>query len=89
LHIKNICSIFVENKNKEAMKNVRFTKGQEIYRICSIDKEITTVTVRSCGEKRLVLVSEFPHGSITPTTTYDGYLTYHSTYKEAELELNK
>ena len=71
------------------MTNKRFTKGQEIYRICSVDKEITKVIVKSCGLKKLTLISDSYHGHISPNQVNDGYLTYHSTLEEAQKELNK
>ena len=71
------------------MTNKRFTKGQEIYRICSVDNEITKVIVKSCGLKKLTLISDSYHGHISPNQINDGYLTYHSTLEEAQNELNK
>ena len=71
------------------MTNKRFTKGQEIYRICSVDNEITKVIVKSCGLKKLTLISDYYHGHISPNQINDGYLTYHSTLEEAQNELNK
>jgi hypothetical protein len=71
------------------MTNKRFTKGQEIYRICSVDKEITKVIVKSCGLKKLTLISDSYHGHISPNEISDGFLTYHSTLEEAQNELNK
>ena len=71
------------------MTNKRFTKGQEIYRICSVDNEITKVIVKSCGLKKLTLISDCYHGHISPNQINDGYLTYHSTLGEAQNELNK
>lgn len=71
------------------MTNKRFTKGQEIYKICSVDKKITEVIVKSCGFKKLTLISDCYHGHISPNQINDGYLTYHSTLEEAQNELNK
>lgn len=67
----------------------RFKKGQEIYQICPQSKSISTVIVKSCGLKKLNLVSDAHHGATTPNTTYDGYLVYHSTVQEAQKELDK
>lgn len=71
------------------MKNKRFAKGQEIYSICIIDNKINKVIVKSCGLKKLTLISDSYHGHISPNQVNDGYLTYHSTIEEAKKELNK
>mgnify|MGYP003625586506 CR=1 FL=1 len=71
------------------MTSRAFIKGQEIYSICSIDNKINKVIVKSCGLKKLTLISDYYHGHISPNQVNDGYLTYHLTIEEAKKELNK